>query len=113
LSFLLQPLDPDVEPRQRDVVVKIEGISDLFVDVLPRSGDLFITRFAGVRDPLPQVLNFRRIVRPLGGGQEQPASIEFCGARKKSAGCSGRERRRVSGKRHHVVERQVDDIGRH
>jgi hypothetical protein len=100
LPFLPQRPDPDVEPRQSDVVVKIEGISDLFVDVLARRGDLFITRF-------------RRIVRPLGGGQEQPASIAFCGARKKSAGCSGRKRRRVSGKRHHVVERQLDDIGRH
>jgi hypothetical protein len=69
LSFLLQRLDPDIEPRQSDVVVKIEGIGDLFIDVLARSGDLFIARLAGIRDPLPQVVNFRRIVRPLGAGQ--------------------------------------------
>jgi hypothetical protein len=71
LPFLLQPLDPDVEPRQSDVVVKIERISDLFVDVLARRGDLFIARFAGVRDPLPQVVDFRRILRPLGGARSR------------------------------------------
>ena len=75
MPFLLQPFDPDVEPGQSDVVVKIEGINDLFVDVLARRGDLFIARLAGVRDPLPQVVNFRSVVRPLGGGQEQPAGI--------------------------------------
>jgi hypothetical protein len=75
LPFLLQPLDPHVEPRQSDVVVKIEGISDLFVDTLACRGDLFIAHLAGVRNPLPQVVNFRGILRPLGGGQEQPAGI--------------------------------------
>jgi hypothetical protein len=36
LPLVLQGLDSDVEPRQRDVVVKIEGISGLFVHVLAR-----------------------------------------------------------------------------
>jgi hypothetical protein len=58
LPFLLQPLDPDVEPGQSDVVVKIEGISDLFVDVLARRGDLFITRLASVCDPLRRSSTF-------------------------------------------------------
>jgi hypothetical protein len=58
LPFLLQRLDPDVEPRQGDVVVKIEGISDLFVDVLARVGDLFITRLASVCDPLRRSSTF-------------------------------------------------------
>jgi hypothetical protein len=41
------------------------------------------------------------------------AALHFVGAQKMSAGFSRRKRGRVSGKRHHVVERQVDDIGRH
>ena len=75
MPFLLQPLDPDVEPRQSDVVVKIEGISDLFVDVLTRGGDLFIARLGGIRDLLPQIVNFRRILRALGGDQEKTAGM--------------------------------------
>ena len=38
LPFFLQGLDSDIEPRQSDIVVKIEPITDLLIDVLAPSG---------------------------------------------------------------------------
>ena len=49
--------DPDIEPRQSDVVIKVERISNLFVDVLARCGDLFIAR--------PERGGTKNIRRPL------------------------------------------------
>ena len=75
LPFFLQGLDSDVEACQSDTVVKIEPITDLLVDMLARSGDLFIACLAGVRDPLTEIVDFRRIVQRLGYRQKQPADI--------------------------------------
>ena len=71
--FVLQCFNPFIEPCQRDIVVKVERISDLLVDVPTSVGDLFVARLAGARDLLAQIVDFRRIERLLVERQEQPA----------------------------------------
>ena len=40
-------LEYAVEPRQSDIVIKVERIGDLLVDVLTSGGDLLVARLVG------------------------------------------------------------------
>jgi hypothetical protein len=75
LPFLLQRFDPGIEPCQGDVVVKIQQVSDLLVNVLTCGGDLFVALLAGACETLPQLVEFRRVLRVLGNVQKQAAGI--------------------------------------
>ena len=75
LPALLQGFDLIIEPRQRDIVVKIEPVGDLPIDVLVCIGDVVIAFLAGVRDPLTQFVEFCRIVSPFGDRQQQSADV--------------------------------------
>jgi len=53
----------------------VERIGDLVVDVPPGACDQFVARLAGLRRPLAQVVDLRRVVGLLGDRQEQAAEI--------------------------------------
>ena len=72
---LLQGLDSDVEPRQSDIVIKIERIGDLLVDLLARGGDLFVASLAGACHPPAQIIEFRGILRLSGYSEQQSAGV--------------------------------------
>jgi hypothetical protein len=76
--FLLQRFNPDIEARQRDIVVKVECIGDLVVDVGPSACDQFVAGLAGLRHPLAQVVDLRRVVGLLGCQQQAAHIRRFC-----------------------------------